>query len=140
MPAIIAVIKALSEEVSTQILIATHSPLVLASMEPTFDEDVDKLFHLKVDDDNGSVELNEEIFVKQGRVDRWLTSDIFGLAQPRSMEAEQAIQAANKIQLEKKTDPQAVQDIHDQLKKVLAQDDEFWPLWIYFAKESGVEH
>jgi AAA domain, putative AbiEii toxin, Type IV TA system len=138
-PAIIAVIKALSKEASTQILIATHSPLVLASMEPVFDEDVDKLFHLKMDDDNGLVELNEEPFVKQGRIDRWLTSDIFGLEQPRSMEAEQAIQEANNIQLEKKPDPQAIQDISDRLKNVLAQDDEFWPLWTYFAKESGVE-
>jgi hypothetical protein len=138
-PAIIAVIKALSTEASTQIIIATHSPLVLASMEPIFDEDVDKLFHLKVDDENGLVGLNEEPFVKQGRIDRWLTSDIFGLEQPRSLEAEQAIQDANAIQLEEKPDSQAIQAISGRLKKVLAQDDEFWPLWTYFAKESGVE-
>ncbi|GER88636.1 hypothetical protein KDW_27980 [Dictyobacter vulcani] len=138
-PAIIAVVKKLSPEASTQIIIATHSPLVLASMEPIFNEDTDKLFHLKMDDDDGSIELNEEPFVKQGRIDRWLTSDIFGLEQPRSREAETAIKDANTIQLEKKPDPKAIQEISDRLKKVLAQDDEFWPLWAYFAKESGVK-
>ncbi|BCL81433.1 ATP-binding protein [Ktedonobacteria bacterium brp13] len=137
-PAIIAVIHALSKETSTQIIIATHSPLVLASMEPVFDEDQDKLFHLRVDEDDRSVQLEEMPFVKRGRIDRWLTSDIFGLAQPRSQEAEVAIQEANAIQLEDNPAKEQVQTISDTLVRLLAQDDEYWPLWTYFAKERGV--
>jgi len=137
-PAVIKVVQALSKDVSMQIILATHSPLVLASMEPIFDEDQDKLFHLYMDFDDGSVQLNEMPFVKRGRVDRWLTSDIFGLAQPRSMEAEDAIRRANEIQLSGTTEKEIIQDMSDTLKKVLAPDDDFWPLWTYFAKERDV--
>jgi hypothetical protein len=57
-------------------------------MEPVFDEDLDSLFHLYMDLEDGSVQLNEVPFVKKGNVDKWLMSDIFGLSQPRSIEAE----------------------------------------------------
>lgn len=137
-PAVIKVVEALSKDVSTQIILATHSPLVLASMEPIFDADQDKLFHLYMDFDDGSVQLNEMPFVKRGRVDRWLTSDIFGLAQPRSMEAEEAIRRANEIQLSGTSEKAIIQNMSDILKKVLAPDDDFWPLWTYFAKERDV--
>jgi hypothetical protein len=30
-----------------------------------------------------------------------------------------------------------VQKVSERLKKVLAPDDEFWPLWIYFAEQQG---
>jgi hypothetical protein len=132
-PAVIKVVQALSKDVSTQVILATHSPLVLASMEPIFDEDQDKLFHLYMDFDDGSVQLNEMSFVKRGCVDRWLTSDIFGLAQPRSQEAEEAISQANELQLSGTAQKQTIQDMSDTLKRVLAPDDDFWPRWTYLV-------
>ncbi len=137
-PAVMKAIQALSEEVGTQVIIATHSPLVLASVEPLFDADRDKLFHLHLELTDGSVQLNEEYFVKRGRVDQWLMADIFGLKQPRSLEAEKAIAEANALQLEPDPPPEKVQEISDALRKVLAPDDEFWPLWVYFAQERGI--
>ena len=137
-PGVMKVVQALVEEVSTQVIIATHSPLILASMEPIFDEDLDSLFHLSLDTDDGSVQLDEVPFVKRGRVDQWLMSDIFGLSQPRSIEAEQAIEAAREIQLADDPSQERVQQISNTLRKVLAPDDEFWPLWTYYAKQRGV--
>jgi hypothetical protein len=138
-PAIMKVVQALSEEVGTQIIIATHSPLVLASVEPLFDEDIDTLFHLDLDLGKGSVQLNQVPFVKRGRIDQWLISDIFGLEQPRSLSAEQLIDVANKLQLDENAPKERVQEVHNQLVKVLAPDDEFWPLWTYFAQTRGAQ-
>ncbi len=137
-PAIMRVVQALSKEVDMQILVATHSPLVLASVEPLFDADLDKLFHLYLDYEEGDVVLDEVPFVKRGRIDQWLTSDLFGLAEPRSRDAEQVIEAAKELQLANEEPPkEQVQKISNDLKRVLAPDDEFWPLWTYYAQERG---
>lgn len=137
-PAIMKVVQALSEEVSTQVIIATHSPLVLASVEPLFDEDQDSLFHLYLDYKESMVQLNNLPFVKRGRVDQWLTSDVFGLTEPRSRDAEQVIEKAKELQLMENPLREEVHEISELLKKVLAPDDDFWPLWTYFAKQQGV--
>ncbi len=71
-----------------QLIAATHSPLVLASVEPHFDEDRDRLFHLDFRD--GRVRLDVVQWAAQGDVLNWLVSDAFGLRQARSVEAEQA--------------------------------------------------
>jgi AAA15 family ATPase/GTPase len=44
LPSILEVGNALNAEVDLQILATTHAPLVLASIEPSFDEDRDSLF------------------------------------------------------------------------------------------------
>jgi len=41
------------EEASVQLIAATHSPLVLASVEPFFDVDQDRLFALELVDGRG---------------------------------------------------------------------------------------
>jgi len=137
-PAVMKVVHALSEEVSTQVIIATHSPLVLASVEPLFDEEQDSLFHLYLDHEDNSVQLNNLPFVKRGRADQWLTSEVFGLTEPRSIEAEQAIERAKELQLMENPPKEEVYEVSERLKRLLAPDDEFWPLWTYFAKQQGV--
>lgn len=135
-PALMNVARTLSSEVETQLIIATHSPLVLASVEPIFDHDLDSLFHLYLEED--SVRLDEVPFVKRGRVDQWLMSDLFGLKQPRSKLAEETIEAAKNLQLEDAPAKETLQQVSDQLVKVLAPDDQFWPRWKYFAEQRGV--
>jgi hypothetical protein len=138
LPAVMNAIQEIATEVQVQIIVVTHSPLVLASAEPLFDISQDKLFHLYLGDN--SVQLDDLSFVKRGRADQWLTSEVFGLAQPRSVEAENAIVDANKVQLEKDPPIEMVQKISDRLVKVLAPDDEFWPLWTYFAHKKGYDN
>lgn len=133
-PALIDVQRELSKELAIQFFITTHSPLVMASVEPIFNRDMDKLF--KLDLNGQDVVLNDIPFVRHGVVDAWL-SELFELGQPRSVAAEQAIQAAKAIQLEDQPDPAQVQAIHEQLARYLAADDEFWPRWLYFAEQNG---
>jgi hypothetical protein len=89
--------------------------------------------------ENNSVQLDNLPFVKRGRADQWLTSEVFGLTEPRSKDAEQAMERAKQLQLMEHPPKDEVQQISERLKEVLAPDDEFWPLWVYFAEQQGVD-
>lgn len=134
-PAIMRVVQGLSADVTPQLHLATHSPLVLASAEAVVDGERDSLFHLDLE--RGSVLLKKLAFHRYGRVDAWLTSDIFGLMQPRSLQAERAIKNAMQLQLADEPDASDVSRVHLELNRYLADDDEFWPRWRYFAESHG---
>jgi len=78
-PALLEVMEALTGEhnAKTQLITATHSPLVLASIEVLFDQTRDGVFLL--DMKNQSVSLREQPWAKQGDVVGWLVSETFGL-------------------------------------------------------------
>ncbi len=114
-----------------QFLIATHSPLVLASLEGVFDPAQDDLFQLSMDE--GRVRLDQGHWAKQGDVSSWLESDVFGLEQARSLEAEQAIDAAEAFMRGEKALPTGFKTkaaIHKKLQHLLPAHDEFWPRWL----------
>lgn len=136
-PAIMKVVQGLSSDVTPQLHLATHSPLVLASAEVVVDGERDSLFHLDLEQD--TVLLKKLAFHRYGRIDAWLTSDIFGLMQPRSLQAERAMKKAMQLQLSDKPDSSEVSRVHLDLKHYLADDDEFWPRWRYFAESQGVD-
>ena len=136
-PSILRVMNRLTHsDTSVQLIATTHSPLVLASVEPHFDEDRDRLFHLDIHD--GRVRLDVVQWAAQGDALNWLVSDVFGLRQGRSVEAERAIEAAqafmrgdghrNPKKLKKR------KDIDKELKRVLAGHDPFWPRWVVWAE------
>ena len=133
-PALLKVMETLSDvhDPSVQLLAATHSPLVLASVEPLFEIERDRLFHLDVRD--GAVRLDEEPWAKQGDVVNWLVSETFGLRQGRSIEAERAIEAAEAFM---RNDQDGLveglttqSDIQRELERVLPGHDPFWPRWV----------
>ncbi len=139
-PAILEAIKLLDPSIKVQVLTTTHSPLVLASLEPYFDEEVDKLFGFDLVD--REVVLEEIPWVKLGEVDDWLTSPIFGLSRPRSKEAEVAINAAFAWMrhADMSSFPAHLQtqiDIHQELLRVLPEDDGFWRRWEMTADTAG---
>jgi hypothetical protein len=135
-PAIMRVASKLSSSIKPQLYVATHSPLVLASIESEFDNELDELHHLRLVDNY--VVLDELPFVKRGRADLWLMSDAFGLGQARSLPAERAIDDAKALQLAGDVSPQKVCEVNSRLVVQLASDDEFWPRWRYFAEKHGV--
>ncbi len=133
LPAILAVVKELQPRMNIQALVTTHAPLVLASLEPTFDEEEDKLFLFKLE--NREVTLDEIPWSKQGDIVGWLTSEIFGLKQARSKEAEIAIEAAEALMRHDKMYPfrdnlRTQTQIHQELQRLLPGHDPFWPRWI----------
>ncbi|MCW2279126.1 AAA family ATPase [Heliophilum fasciatum] len=122
-----------------QLIFSTHSPMVLASLEPIFDEAEDALFHLH--NTEGKVMLEKQVWAKQGDVTNWLVSEVFGLEQARSVEAEKAIEAAEAwMRGEINQLPPGLNNpslIDSELKRVLAGHDPFWPRWIIEREKSA---
>ena len=136
-PALSRVMHALTNKrVPVQLIVATHSPLVLASAEPEFDEEQDAIFNIQLR--NGQAQIVQEPWAKQGDVVNWLVSDAFGLQQARSVEAERAIEAAEAwmrgerdLLPEKLTTENA---INKELIRVLPGSDHFWPRWVVWVE------
>lgn len=137
LPALMTVGKLLSEGLKVQIIVATHSPLVLASVEADFSEESDVLYHLDLCGDNVVLEPLE--FQKQGDSSAWLTSPVFGLRHARSTGAERAIEEAKKIQLNPRPDIADIRSVSAELHRFLASDDPFWPRWVFFAERAGIK-
>lgn len=137
--ALIEIQKSLYPAVDLQFIISTHSPLILASAEVVFDSELDKLFKVRLSDSKTDAIVQEEDFIKYGQINAWLTSPLFDLTHARSVEAEKAIEYAKQLQLEDTPDANEVKKAHEALTKYLAQTDPFWPRWIYFAEQNGVE-
>ena len=135
LPSIMSIGKLLSDELEVQVIAATHSPMVLASVEEEFSEQSDVLAHLSLRDN--SVKLEQLDFYKYGDMSSWLMSPIFGLAHARSRSAERIIEKAKALQLSNQPSSQSVKEITAQLKNVLSPDDPFWSRWIYFARRLG---
>jgi hypothetical protein len=136
LPALVRAISAVASEADVQIHVATHSPLVLASLEPSFDSDIDAIHHLSMEEDDVTLEMVEAY--KQGTVNSWLESDIFGLSAARSFEAETAINEAKELQLKKRPAKSRIREVHGRLLRYLPDDDTFWVRWIHFAEQNGI--
>jgi hypothetical protein len=141
LPSLTSISEDLSNELTVQFLLTTHSPLIMASLEPFFDESIDRIFHLNlVHNQKGTdVVLETPKFEKRGSADSWLVSDIFELRQPRSVEAETMIERAKALQKLDKPNKDEIKDITDQLLKLLPPHDTFWIRWNYFAEKHGVQ-
>jgi hypothetical protein len=141
LPALLEVSKDLSADLDIQFIIATHSPLVMTSVEPYFKPRTDSLWHLNLAQGNlfeSDVSLEEVPFAKYGPSDAWLMSEIFDSTSPRSIEATSAIEQARLLQLAEDPAVEDIQTVTYELKHLLAADDEYWPLWKYFAERHGV--
>jgi hypothetical protein len=139
-PALLNVATALNPRMHTQIISTTHSPLILASVEPSFDVERDKLFLFDL---QSQVHLREVPWSKQGDTVNWLVSDLFGLKQARSWEAEQAIEAAEALMRgdAMRGYPEhlrSTEQIHNELLRVLPGHDPFWPRWIVTTQAGSV--
>lgn len=137
LPALMNVGRLLSEELEMQIIVSTHSPMVLASIENDFAEKSDVLRHLTLEEAN--VVLKPLEFQKYGDVSAWLTSPVFGLQHARSYDAEKTIEKAKAVQLNPEPDVSAIRRISNELRRLLSPDDPFWPRWTFFAERFGVD-
>lgn len=135
-PALLKVMRTLTEDegASVQLIAATHSPLVLASVEPLFDVEKDAWFDLDLE--GGQVELRKREYVRHGEVGNWLVSDAFDLKEPRSLEGEQAVRAARDVMSAKSPSIEEVEAADNQLREAGLPDiDPFWVRWGYFVEQ-----
>ena len=139
LPALSSTSTYLEKSLDLQLIISTHSPLVVASTESIFESEKDAFIHLNISE-SGEVNMEDLPFVKYGDVSSWLTSPVFQLSQARSRDAERAIQKAKDLQAhEEKATKERVAQISDMLTRCLPSHDKFWPRWIAFAEKYGVE-
>jgi len=138
LPALLGVLSDLSSDIDSQIFIATHSPLVTASMESDFQPDTDRFFTLDLRK-NGTADFRELEYRPRGPMDAWLTPPAFGLDDPRSIVSAAAIREAEVLQEQEKPNSEKVRAAHEKLVKLLPATDRFWPRWLLFAKNHGVK-
>jgi hypothetical protein len=134
-PALVSAIQSLGTITEVQLHVSSHSPLVLASIEPLYDAERDRMHNLILRKNDVSIEVLDNW--KHGTVNYWLESDVFGLKEARSKPAETALERANALLLEKNPDQGAVDTMHRELVKLLPDDDPFWVRWGYFYQQNG---
>ena len=120
---------------NVQYLVATHSPLVLASAEPWFDAEQDAWFDIDLAGDPPQVSLQRRPYVPLGTAGHWLTSEAFDLATDRgSVEAEAAVLRARELLRESAPELDAVMAVDDGLRRTLSELDPFWVRWNAFVE------
>ena len=119
-----------------QLIAATHSPLVLASVEPIFDTNEDAWFDLDLEDK--TVVLRKRPFCPRGEVGNWLVSPAFDLKEPRSLEGEQAMAAAQALIDAAAPSVAEIQRADQALRASGLPDiDPFWVQWGFFRERRG---
>lgn len=127
LPSVLKVGEELRHALQLQVVVTTHAPLVLASLETLFDEETDRLFLLELD--GNEVVARQLEWERHGEVSNWLQSEVFGLDSARSIEAEGAIEAAMAA-MRKPDATSAELDRHEhELTQVLPDTDPTWLRW-----------
>lgn len=139
---LLAVMGELAGDAAVQIIAATHSPLLLASIEPLFDPKTDAWFDLDLvrKDGVGEVQLTRRTFVRRGDVSAWLTSEAFDLKEARSLEAETAIREALALAREPSPSKEDIERVHRLLQASLGDTDRFWVRWTEFKHAHEGRH
>lgn len=137
-PALLNVMQKLSPETEIQLITATHSPLIMTSLEPIFSFDKDRWIDFDLKD--GSIEVREVFFEKLGSANNWLESEAFNLKSSYSLEYEKLIEEAKElISSRRKTKP-ALDEIERMLKKLseaLSSTDDFLFYWRAICEQRG---
>ena len=138
LPALLNVGNELSGGIELQLVVTTHSPLVLASAEAWFDPEQDAWFDLDLEGDPPQAHLHRRSYTPRGTAGAWLTSEAFDLATDRgSVEAEQAILQARELLQQPEPPLDEVMQTHKALRAVLPDVDRFWVRWNAFVERRG---
>jgi predicted ATPase len=138
---LLSVVKGLATDAQVQLVTTTHSPLVLASVEPVFDARQDAWFDLDlVKRDTrrpAEVALERRDWVRHGDAARWLTSEAFDLRTARSLEAEEALERAAIALSDEAFDKSQASRLDKELRRVLGDTDPFWTRWRFVGEKRG---
>ena len=128
----------LQDDIELQLVVTTHSPLVLASAEAWFDPERDAWFDLDLEGDPPQAHLRRRAYTPRGTAGAWLTSEAFDLATDRgSVEAERAILRARELLRQSEPPLDEVMQAHEALRAVLPDIDRFWVRWNAFVERRG---
>lgn len=138
LPALLSIMEDLAPQAEVQLVVTTHAPLVLASMEPLFDEKQDALLEFSLESESRGkvVRVTPERWERLGDVNTWLMQH-FGLKQPRSIDAERVIERAARAIENPELSKKEGREIHRELRDVLGELDPFWVRWRFIAEKRG---
>lgn len=142
LPSVLRAVSRLSGDslpLSAQVMATTHSPLVLLSLEPSFESDKDALYDLAVQG-NGTGEhvvLQHLPWRKLGHANAWLTSEAFSLAEPRSLPAEQLMERAANLLSAASVEKGEFRELDERLRETLSDTDPFWIRWRFVGEKKG---
>lgn len=132
------VVENLGKSTSVQLMISTHSPLVMASVEPLFDPQQDAWWDLDLDAMTRIPQLTSRYYERLGDANSWLLSEAFDQDSTGSVEAEEALILARKLLMQgKPADPDEVIQAEVRLQQVLGATDPFWNRWRIEGKRYG---
>jgi len=134
-PALLAVMNKLIKKADVQVITATHSPLIMASVEPLFDAQKDAWFDL--DFEGRKVVLTPREFERHGDAGSWLLSEAFDLDSGRSIEYEALINKASAMLDKEQPSVTAIKKMNEELVAALSPKDEFLFRWRYICKQKG---
>ena len=127
-------VQELDKSAAVQMVVTTHSPLVLASAEAWFDEERDAWFDLDLENDTDVI-LRRRTYERRGAVGHWLTSEAFDLLTDRgSVEAEQVVLRARELLSGEDPSLDEVEEVGRELGKVLSDSDPFLAGWGHFRE------
>ena len=134
-PAVFSAMREIHKTAQVQLITATHSPLVMTSLEPKFDEEQDQWFDINLNDNK--VELQACVFERYGDANSWLTSDGFDLSSTRAIETEQLLNEASYLLRQKEIKKEEALDMHQKLIRTLNEKDPFLVRWRYTCEMEG---
>lgn len=121
-----------------QIITATHSPLVMASVEPLFDGEKDAWFDFDLAD-NHTLSLNKREFMREGDISAWLQSEAFDLLKARSYEAEATLLEVDQVLESNALTKEKADELTIKLRRVLGETDPFWVRWRFEIEKTGLK-
>jgi AAA domain, putative AbiEii toxin, Type IV TA system len=137
LPALLAVAKTImaGSDVRVQIIAATHSPMVMASLEPLFDAEQDAWFDLNLVD--GEVTLEKMLWRKHGDANAWLQSEAFDLPSTGSVQAGEVKARAGAALQNAKLSKKKFLELDAELRETLAETDSFLLRWHFWGEKKG---
>ncbi len=134
-PAMLSVMEKLTRSAEVQLITATHSPLIMASVEPLFDAQQDAWFDL--DFERKKVVLRRREFEKHGDVATWLVSEAFDLKSGRPIEYERLVEEASALLDKDQPTNKQISEMHEELVRALGPKDEFLFRWRSISDKRG---
>lgn len=139
MRSLLEVVKSLSDEVQVQLLVTTHAPLVMASLESLFDQERDAWFDLDfVPDGDPQVQLTKREFRPQGDASNWLKSEAFNLESSGNVEYGKLMQDASKALNHGDPSVEEIKKLYTALVQSLPPGDPFLFRWRAIAESKGL--
>ena len=137
LPALLEVAKTImaSSDVRIQIIAATHSPMVMSSLEPLFDVEKDAWFDLNLVD--GAVTLEKMAWRKHGDANAWLQSEAFDLPSTGSLQAGEVKERAAKALQNSKLSKKKFLELDAEVRATLAETDSFLLRWHFWGEKKG---